>query len=297
MAARTADWIALVLSSGNYFYFGEIFLGATFAFERGLLPCATRLAIFGPSTNKCKGLTTMDKTSRKVRAPQKIAVEAEALAALVPAEALVQALGEADEVETGSNAPRSARRTLEQAIGNQVRFYRKRNNLTVSELSASAGVSAGMLSKIENGQISPSLSMLQTISEALNLPVSALFATYEERRDCSYVQAGQGARIQRRGTKVGHQYELLGHSLAGPIVVEPYLITLTEDAAPYTAFQHEGIEFIYMLTGEVLYAHADQSYHLTPGDAILFDSGGSHGPQQLLKLPMTYLSIIIYPRG
>ncbi|MBH0236421.1 helix-turn-helix domain-containing protein [Methylobrevis albus] len=202
-----------------------------------------------------------------------------------------------DLYQTGSGAPGAVKRTLEQTIGAQVRFYRKLNNLTVAELATAASVSTGMLSKIENGQISPSLSTLQTLAEALNLPITALFASYEERRDCSFVRAGQGAIIQRRGTKVGHQYELLGHSLSGAITVEPYLITLTEDAAPYTEFQHDGIEFIYMLTGEVIYAHADRSYHLKPGDAILFDSAARHGPEKLLQSPMTYLSIIVYPRG
>ena len=102
--------------------------------------------------------------------------------------------------------------------------------------------------------------------------------------------------IERRGTKAGHQYELLGHSISGEIVVEPYLITLTKEAKPYTLFQHAGVEFIYMLTGRVLYRHADKVYPLNPGDSLFFDSAGLHGPEELTELPMTYLSIIIYPR-
>ena len=62
-------------------------------------------------------------------------------------------------------------------------------------------------------------------------------------------QPGTGVRIERRGTKAGHHYDLLGHSLSGEIVVEPYLITLRKDAEPYTCFRHAGVEFIYMLTG------------------------------------------------
>jgi transcriptional regulator with XRE-family HTH domain len=200
-------------------------------------------------------------------------------------------------LHTGSGAPTQAERTLEQAIGAQIRLYRKINSLTVAELASAASLSTSMLSKIENGQISPSLATLQLIAGALNLPISLLFAAFEERRDSSYVKAGEGVVIQRRGTKVGHQYELIGHSLFGDIVVEPYLITLSEDAAPYTAFQHEGIEFIYMLTGEVVYALGDRGYHLSPGDALLFDSGAPHGPEKLITTPMTYLSIIIYPRS
>jgi transcriptional regulator with XRE-family HTH domain len=168
--------------------------------------------------------------------------------------------------------------------------------LTVSELAAAAEISPGMLSKIENGQISPSLNTLQTLAQALNIPIAMLFTNFEQRRDCSYVKSGEGVVIRRRGTKVGHQYQLLGHSLEGDMVVEPYLITLSEDAVPYTAFQHEGVEFIYMLTGEVDYAHADRNYQLKPGDAILFDSAAPHGPVKLTRTPMTYLSIIIYPR-
>ena len=108
--------------------------------------------------------------------------------------------------------------------------------------------------------------------------------------------AGEGVVIERRGTKVGHQYRLLGHALGGPVVMEPYLITLHEDAAPHTAFRHAGSEFIYMLTGEVVYRHGEQSYHLRPGDALLFDSAAPHGPERLVVKPMTYLSIIVYPR-
>lgn len=208
----------------------------------------------------------------------------------------IRALTEPDEPSTGSGAPLPATRTLEQAIGLRVRQHRKEAGLTVSELATAAEISPGMLSKIENGQISPSLNTLQTLAQALNIPIALLFTNFEQRRDCSYVKSGEGVIIRRRGTKVGHQYQLLGHSLEGDMVVEPYLITLTEDAVPYTAFQHEGIEFIYMLSGEVEYAHADRSYHLKPGDAILFDSAAPHGPVKLTKTPMTYLSIIIYPR-
>lgn len=207
-----------------------------------------------------------------------------------------RALPESEVLVTGSGAPVASSRTLEQAIGLQVRQQRKEAGLTVAELATAADISPGMLSKIENGQISPSLGTLQTLSSALNVPIALLFASFEQRRDCSYVKSGEGVIIRRRGTKVGHNYQLLGHSLEGDVVVEPYLITLSEDAVPYTAFQHEGVEFIFMLTGEVDYAHADRSYVLKPGDAILFDSAAPHGPVKLLKTPMTYLSVIVYPR-
>lgn len=202
----------------------------------------------------------------------------------------------ANDLRTGSRAPREIRQSLESEIGAEIRRLRKDLDLTVSELSTAASISTGMLSKIENGSISPSLATLASLAEALNIPISRLFREQEEQRDCSYVKAGQGVRIERRGTKSGHLYDLLGHSLGGAICVEPYLITLKSDAVPYTDFRHAGIEFIYLLTGVLRYRHADCSYVMEPGDALFFDAAGRHGPEELIKSPITYLSIIIYPR-
>lgn len=201
-----------------------------------------------------------------------------------------------DAYATGSNAPTTGELNLEVSIGRRVRLLRQRLQLTATDLAAQAGLSPGMLSKIENGGTSPSLSTLRALARALNVPMTSFFADFEERRDCSYVRAGHGVLIERRGTKAGHHYELLGHSLAGDIVVEPYLIKLSEDANPYTQFQHDGMEFIYMLTGKVIYRHADKFYPMSPGDALFFDAAAPHGPEELVECPMTYLSIIIYPR-
>lgn len=196
---------------------------------------------------------------------------------------------------TGSTAPRvDEKLPVAAAIGAQIRMLRKRLEITGAELASRAGLSAGMLSKIENGSVSPSLESLEAVADALNVSLTGLFATYEERRDCSYVPAGQGVTIDRRGTKAGHQYRLLGHSLSGDLVVEPYLITLSNEAEPYPVFQHAGIEFIYMLSGAVTYRHADKTYPLKPGDALMFDAAAPHGPEVLDRLPSTYLSIIIY---
>jgi transcriptional regulator with XRE-family HTH domain len=181
---------------------------------------------------------------------------------------------------------------LERAIGSQVRRYRKQLGLNVAELADRAALSSGMLSKIENGNISPSLATLRALSVALNVPVTALFRQFEEQRDATYVRAGQGLPIERRGTRAGHQYQLLGHSIHSEVSVEPYLITLREDSEVFPIFQHDGVEFIYILQGVVVYRHADMTYRLSPGDSLFFDADAPHGPEELVELPVIFLSII-----
>jgi transcriptional regulator with XRE-family HTH domain len=187
-------------------------------------------------------------------------------------------------------------RSLEAAIGREVRNFRHQLNMTVAQLSQAAGMSAGMLSKIENGQTSPSLATLQELSRALQVPVTAFFRGFEEEHSATFVQAGMGLPIERRGTRAGHQYQLLGHGFSRGLAVEPYLVTLTEDSDVFPIFQHDGVEFIYLLQGELGYRHGDRLYHMHPGDSLYFDSDVPHGPEQLIKLPARFLSIITYTR-
>ena len=188
--------------------------------------------------------------------------------------------------------------TLEVSIGREVHAFRTKLGITVADLAAAAKLSPGMLSKIENGLTSPSLTTLKTLSAALGVPVTAFFRRYEERRDAVFVRAGQGLVIERRGTRAGHQYQLLGHTggVTGRVVVEPYLITLTEESDVFPIFQHSGLEFIHVLEGEVVYRHADRLYPLTPGDSLFFDADAPHGPEELRKLPIRFLSVISYAR-
>jgi DNA-binding XRE family transcriptional regulator len=190
-------------------------------------------------------------------------------------------------------------KVLEVAIGREVRAFRRQKDITVAELAILTGLSIGMLSKIENGNTSPSLTTLQTLAHALSVPLTSFFRGFEEHREAVHTKAGQGVEIERAGTRAGHQYNLLGHigANASGVMVEPYLITLSTSSDIFPAFQHGGIETIYMLEGELLYRHSDQIYHLRPGDTLFFDADAPHGPEGLEKLPARYLSIIAYPQN
>jgi transcriptional regulator with XRE-family HTH domain len=189
--------------------------------------------------------------------------------------------------------PERTDRRLIQALGAQVKTLRHSLSITASEVAQAAGLSVAMLSKIENGQTAPSLATLQALAAALNVPITALFTKFDQKRDATFVKSGTGLVIDRRGTRAGHRYELLGHSVHAPVKIEPFMITLDETSDAYPVFQHAGYEFIYMLSGEVTYRHADRSYLMQPGDSLFFDAEAPHGPEELRRLPARYLSIIV----
>ena len=183
------------------------------------------------------------------------------------------------------------------AIGMQIRTLRHKLELTGPELAAQANISTGLLSKIENGKVETSLETLEALARALNVPITTLLANYDEKRDCAFVPSGGGELISGRGIGKGHRYQLLGNASAGKIAVEPYFITLSDEAKPYTRFRHAGVEFIHILAGRLVYRVADRTYALAPGNSLLFDAADFHGPDELTDPPISFLSIIIYLRG
>jgi transcriptional regulator with XRE-family HTH domain len=90
---------------------------------------------------------------------------------------------------------------LMEALGAQVKVLRQALSITASEVAQAAGLSVAMLSKIENGQTAPSLATLQSLAAALNVPITALFMKFDQKRDATFVKAGQGLAIDRRGTR------------------------------------------------------------------------------------------------
>ena len=182
-------------------------------------------------------------------------------------------------------------------LGEQVRLLRIAAGLSGGELSLRSSMSRSMLSRIENGLVSPSVELIDRIAQALGVPLSRFFADTRTRADLSFVPAGQGIKVDRLGAVAGFQYELLGHLLAGNLFVEPYLVQVDAQAQPCASFQHPGVKFVYMVSGRVDYCYGNQTQALVAGDALLFDATALHGVGALVDGPASYLSIVFTLRG
>ena len=183
---------------------------------------------------------------------------------------------------------------LSQVIAARLREYRTQVGMTVTQLATESGLSKGMVSKIENGQVSTSLGTLTRLAASLGVPITAFFRGLDEERDVFFVKAGSGMDIAHRNAKVGHRYQLLG-SMRGPQKrMEPTLVTLMERTEVFPLYQHPGTEFLFMLSGSMEYGVGSGSHILEPGDSLQFDGEVPHGPKSLLSLPVQFLAIKAY---
>jgi transcriptional regulator with XRE-family HTH domain len=205
--------------------------------------------------------------------------------------------------DTGDPAPKdrevptdtAAVPVLERAIAVQVRALRRATGLSVADMAIKAGISKAMLSKIENAQTSCSLSTLAKLAAMLDVPVTALLRGADNGREAAYTEAGNGSVIVGRGTRVGHHYELLGALRGQHKRLEPVLVTLTDKSEPFPLFQHPGTEMLYMLEGVMVYGHGESEYTMRPGDTLVLDGEGLHGPHDLVRLPIRFLAVTAYP--
>lgn len=188
--------------------------------------------------------------------------------------------------------------SLARYLGNTVKELRQNHHLTLAEVAERAGISRGMLSKIENAQTATSLESLSKLAGALGVSMAGLFRNYNVPvGGAQLVKAGLGMEVVRRGTKSGHTYHLLAYDQGPQKLFEPFLISMDDASEVFPTFEHPGTEFIHMLEGEVEYRHGQHTYILQAGDSLTFRGDVPHGPERLIQLPIRFLAIIYYGRG
>ncbi len=191
--------------------------------------------------------------------------------------------------------PPTPGQNLVREVGANLRTLRVGQGLTLAEVARRAGISQGMLSRLETGAVSPSLDTVASLAAALGIELAALFKNSTQRAsDAQFVRSGEGLEVVRRGTKRGHTYHLLASDRGPRKLFEPFLVTLTDKSEIFPDFEHPGTELIHMLEGSLRYRHGSDSYLLKKGDTLTFSGDVPHGPQTLIKLPIRFLSIIVY---
>ncbi len=181
------------------------------------------------------------------------------------------------------------RHHLPVAIGQAVRRLRRQRDLNLAELADAADISLGMLSKIENGAVSPSLSTLNAVSQALAVPLASLLRVDEGGR-ALFAKAQAGPQVELRSPS---GFQLPGDFDPRRFTVEASVIQLAAETDRLPAqSQYAGMAFLYVLEGEVTFCHGSTHYRMNPGDSLTLDADVAHGICELHELPVRVLCVI-----
>lgn len=159
--------------------------------------------------------------------------------------------------------------------GEQIKQHRKRMQLTLMDLSARTGLSAGYLSQIERDQATLTLVSLKKIAAALNMSPTVFTTTERQVTGCVIRQDEQRAfRMDGHNTL----YYDLSNTSDGSLSMGPLIEVLMpgDTREQVELHDHEGEEFGYVLEGVLTLYLDDKEYVLYPGDSFHFHSRIPH---------------------
>jgi len=170
-----------------------------------------------------------------------------------------------------------AAKQVESVIGSRVGKVRTQLGLTLDQLATETGFTKGYLSKIENSRKVPPIGTLSRIARALKTEITELLHEpgSGEASAFTVVRAGERLPVVRGGTAFGYDYVSLADTKSHKRM-EPFLFTFPSEIDKYVFFEHEGEEFIFILTGRVEWQAGSEKVILEPGDSVYFDSRLPH---------------------
>jgi len=162
-------------------------------------------------------------------------------------------------------------------IGEKIREIRKSKNLTIVELSEMINVTSGYISQIERDLISPSLSVLKRLSQALDVPLSVLFL---DKADTDVITIPQNERTKVKLNNINVELEYITPFLKSSDKksgCEAFVFKLNPKTwASNNGIAHEYKEFIYVLRGEIECHIGDKVYTISKGDSIIVPENNNH---------------------
>ncbi|PRY65890.1 XRE family transcriptional regulator [Glaciihabitans tibetensis] len=165
------------------------------------------------------------------------------------------------------------------AVGPRIRAIRTAERLSLRKLAERSGLSVGFLSQVERGLSSLALSSLRSVAAALERPMTDFFGPTDADAaladDALVFTLTRAADPSRRVVSGGRYYELLSSRSPG-LVLEPMLIYVEPGGTKEPGIGHEGEEFVYVLSGELVYEIAGTEYRLWAGDSLHLRSNTPH---------------------
>ncbi|NCI46282.1 helix-turn-helix domain-containing protein [Sediminibacterium soli] len=164
-------------------------------------------------------------------------------------------------------------------ISNRIKNLRKEKNVTLQELSESAGVSKAMLSQVENSRAIPSLPVLLNLIRSLNIDFNDFF------KDINLLPADNKVIHRKKSANTsfekenaqGFYYQRLFSTVVEDSHVDFVLLRLTPDARR-PMVSTDAWEFKYLISGSVTYYIGEETYEMEEGDSLFFDASEQHNP-------------------
>jgi transcriptional regulator with XRE-family HTH domain len=167
-------------------------------------------------------------------------------------------------------------RTKDGLIGDHLKALRAARGMTLDQLAAATGLTKSYLSKIQNSHKLPPIATLSRIAQALGTGIGSFFGDIlKQGEGVSVVRRSERLPVVRGGTAFGYDYVSLAHDRLVKRM-EPFVFTFPSKIDRHVFFDHGGEEFVFILSGKVIFQVGDERWALVKGDSIYFDAAIPH---------------------
>lgn len=163
-------------------------------------------------------------------------------------------------------------------LGNKLRLLRLRKKISLVDLGKHTGLSASMLSQLENGKLIPTLPTLARISMVFDVGLDFFFADRRRRKLFSMIRAQERMKFPDRAGNPEPKYffEVLAYSAQEKGLQAYWAEFPASPTTPSGEHFHEGAEFVLVLEGDLIICYQGEDHLLQTGDSVYFDSSEPH---------------------
>lgn len=180
-------------------------------------------------------------------------------------------------------------------IGAKIRTYRKAKKMRVLDLANASGISSGMVSKIENGRIIPTIPTLFEIIRVLKVEPEDFFAGISNNKFAGYLLIRQEDYVPyvKEESAIGFNYRsILEHHHNGNAFQISIVELLPNSSRPQVTTA--AFEYLYVIQGGIAYHLGDNVFDLRTGDSIFFDGNIPHVPINRTTEKVIYLVLYLF---
>lgn len=186
--------------------------------------------------------------------------------------------------------------TFKGQLGEKLINLRTRNGLTLAEVAASSGVPEDWLEKYEKGLALPALGELMNLARAFGVSMNHFFMSELPGARVEVVRASERWKVKPQteaAAALNYSYEALSYRLTDKAMSPFHIEIPPSQNKEVEPLSHEGEEFHFILSGEVEFNIGQETYRLTSGDAIYFDSRLRHSIRALGAVPARMLACLV----
>jgi len=160
-------------------------------------------------------------------------------------------------------------------LASRIKTARTSKGYTLDRVADISGLGKGLLSKVENFRVTPSLPTLSKLCEALGMSLSELFDGLDEKPQLSITRVGDRKLIERDRDQSDIDYHALAHGRPDRNM-DPFVLHVPAGGGRREAMPHEGEEFLIVLKGGVSFEYNGQIHQMKEGDSAYFDAEVEH---------------------